>query len=317
MNLVALLLLFFLFPMKVQALESELERILFPDEITEDMKYIMASNDGQLGNACFMAATGISYALDNGCAFVIDSAAKKKYPEVFQRFPEYSVEKPKRELSHWANKLYYSKITKSSLITGCPNSDFWFMRHKDVVVELLGPTEGMKRDLQEKYSEYLRKDKKYVGLHLRTFVQKGEAKNYYPIGTFQVWGICPEYYEEAMSLFPEDSVFVVFSDNIELAKKLLSSFDKEFIFQNDTGMIEDFYLMSMMERMIIPSSTFAAFACFLNTNPNKIVVKPENTPAAHMLETNWVVLKSKHLTSGVRNWHKICRREYQRLGFNK
>ncbi len=317
MKSVFFLLLVFFIPMNVQALESELERILFPDEITEDMKYITASNEGQLGNACFMAATGISYALDNGYAFVIDSAAKKRYPEVFQRFPEYSVEKPKIELFHWANKLYYSKIRRSSLITGCPNSDFWFMRHKDVVVDLLGPTEGMKRALQEKYSEYLRKDKKYVGLHLRTFVQKGESKNYYPIGSFQVWGICPEFYEEAMSLFPEDSVFVVFSDNIELAKKLLSSFDKEFIFQNNTGMIEDFYLMSMMERMIIPSSTFSAFACFLNTSPNKIVVKPVNTIGAYMTEPNWTVLKSKYSNSGMIQWHKICRREYQKLGFNK
>ncbi len=317
MKLVALLLLFFLFPMKVHALESELERILFPDEITEDMKYITVTTETQLGNACFLTATGVSYAIKNGYAFVVDPNFKERYPLVFHRFPEYFVEKPKNKFMHTARKLYFSKIDQSTLIFDCPNSDFWFIEHKDVIVELFGPTKVMKEFLQKKYSEYFQEDKKYVGLHLRTFVQKGENKNFYDLNRFKIYGTCPEFYAEAVSLFPKDSVFVVFTDNVELAKELLLPFNREFIFNHDADIYEDFYLISMMERMIIPSSTFSAFACFLNTNTDKVVVKPVNTVGAYMTEPNWTVLNSKYSSSGMRHWYKICRSEYVRLGFNK
>ena len=75
--------------------------------------------------------------------------------------------------------------------------------------------------------------------------------------------------------------------------------------------------MSMMERMIIPNSTFSTFACFLNKNPNKVVIKPINTPCSHIVEPNWTLLNLDYRSSSMTNWYCICKDEYIRLGFDK
>ena len=154
------------------------------------------------------------------------------------------------------------------------------------------PTDEIKTHIEEKYSEFLQNDKKYVGLHLRTVVQKGELKDFYQIDLFTTFGVCPEFYTEAMNLFPEDSIFVVFSDNIKVAKKLLLPLRRKFIFQEDSSVVEDFYLMSMMEKMIIPSSSFSSFACFINANPDKIIIKPKNSYGSYMFDPAFTILNT-------------------------
>ncbi len=309
--------LFYFFILGSEPISKELLDQLFPEEIVEGGKFFMTTTSTQLGNACFMAAAGVGYAIENGYAFVLDPAVKKRYPTVFHRFPSYEiVNKPKKELFHQERfNFSYEAIDESTNILGWCNSDFWFSKYKNIAIELFGPTKEMVENLQEKYREYFREDKNYVGVHLRTFVTPFEDKNYVPLEYFQLWDLSPDYYRKAMKLFPKDTVFVIFSDNTQVAKKLLSKFKHKFIFNESSDLYEDFYLMSMMKSMIIPNSSFSAFACCLNKRSDQVVVKPPNGSGVSIINNNWKVVNYTQNFSRISKWYEICRKEFQKADY--
>lgn len=99
-----------------------------------------------------------------------------------------------------------------------------------------------------------------VFIHFRAYSKEG-VSHYHPEQT-------KEYYEQAVRQF-EGKQFVVFSDDIERAKKVLPS---EFIFQKGSEMW-DFYIMTKCDGAIISNSTFAWWAAWLQ---NKKTVIPKN-----------------------------------------
>jgi Glycosyl transferase family 11 len=126
--------------------------------------------------------------------------------------------------------------------------------------------------------EYTQKPefKNYVAIHVRLgdYVYK---QHFHPV-------MPSEYYEEAMSFFPKDSNFVVFSDDIEWCKDDPVFEGCQFAEGNDN--IRDMYLMSQANHNIIANSSFSWWAAWLNSNPNKIVIAPKLWfhPDAHPYE---------------------------------
>lgn len=129
-----------------------------------------------------------------------------------------------------------------------------------------------------------------VFIHFRAYSNEGEGiSRYHPEQT-------KEYYEKAIQQF-EGKQFIVFTDDIQKAKKVLPS---EYTFVKSTVEIEDFYMMSNCDGGIISNSTFSWWAAWLM---NKKTVIPKNwfTPKA-MIENpnvydstglympNWIVL---------------------------
>jgi hypothetical protein len=84
------------------------------------------------------------------------------------------------------------------------------------------------------------------------------------------------YYERAVSLFPEDSLFIICSDDIKWCKNHLSHLSKNLIFIEGNIHTHDFYLMSLCKHNIISNSTFSWWAAYLNPNPDKITVTPDH-----------------------------------------
>lgn len=108
-----------------------------------------------------------------------------------------------------------------------------------------------------------------------------------------------EYYQNAMSyLNNSTSVFLVFSDNIEIAKQIFPE-DDRVQFVEEGSDVEQMCLMSMCENNIIANSSFSWWAAWLNKSWSKKVIAPKNWfgPAYQgvhdtrdLYPKNWIVI---------------------------
>lgn len=137
----------------------------------------------------------------------------------------------------------------------------------------------------------------FVSMHVR----RGDYLNYPQIHpTLSV-----DYYTTAMSLFPKDTVFVVFSDDMEWCRKTWGGANTNnilFVPQNLSD-IDSFHLMMFycLSGHIIANSSFswwAAYVDWLISRKERIVVAPEtwfgpNGPQKHSLHVpGWLVVQN-------------------------
>jgi len=102
-------------------------------------------------------------------------------------------------------------------------------------------------------------------------------QNAHPV---QTW----DYYERALSHFPEDIPVVVFSDVIEWCKEQDFFKPDRFILSETTDEFSDgqrvpwtdLCLMSLCTDAIIANSSYSWWGAWLIDNPNKTVVAPKN-----------------------------------------
>lgn len=116
------------------------------------------------------------------------------------------------------------------------------------------------------------------------------------------------YYNRAIKYISSkvvDPVFLVFSDDIPWCKSnltahFLPSHKHIFIDWNSTSLsYRDMQLMSLCKHNIISNSTFSWWGAWLNSNPNKIVISPENwypgkqaSEYADLIPTTWIKLRN-------------------------
>jgi len=87
-----------------------------------------------------------------------------------------------------------------------------------------------------------------------------------------------EYYKDAMAIIKDKlakPVFILFSDDIEWCKLFFKETD--IIFCEEKDWSPDFlaiYLMSKCRHQVIANSSFSWWGAWLNTNPDKIVIRP-------------------------------------------
>lgn len=114
----------------------------------------------------------------------------------------------------------------------------------------------------------------YVALHLRVGanpINPNEPK--YMDNPFYYRLVESGYYINAINMFP-DRKFLVFSDDIEFAKKYFEG-DK-FAFDESENDIESFNLMASCADFIIANSSFSYWAAYLSPNPEKKIIAPNN-----------------------------------------
>lgn len=102
----------------------------------------------------------------------------------------------------------------------------------------------------------------YVSIHVR----RGD----YVGSTFHTDLTETDYYERAISLFP-DSRFLVFSDDTDWCCKRFSDTEKFLVKTNQTE-IEDMNMMASCQNHIIANSSFSWWAAWLNPNKSKRVI---------------------------------------------
>jgi len=228
---------------------------------------------GQLGNQLFQVAAAISYALDHG------------YEARFPKLPSYSNDQSYQIVFHRVNTAKFPKGTKfvtykdmgsrfqpippprgqNVRLEGFFQSDKYFHRHKDHIIHLFSPSRAVIQQLQDKYGPLL--EKQTVAVHLRTFIPDVG----HPDGGFH-WN----YFLAAMEYFPEESLFLIFADDMKWVKANFPKISRNCVFIEGNPAYLDFYLISLCQHQIVsPRSSFSWWAAYLNKNPNKIVLVPE------------------------------------------
>ena len=106
-----------------------------------------------------------------------------------------------------------------------------------------------------------------MAIHFRSYAKEDPLqKVYVQLGV--------NYYKAAMDQFPDDALFVVFSQDIEWCKEHLAPLKKNILFIEGERHYHDFYLMTLCKHNIICNSTFSWWGAYLNKNPNKKIFAP-------------------------------------------
>ncbi len=179
---------------------------------------------------------------------------------------------------YWQNERYFKEF--EDII----RKDFSF---------ILGPSERNATEINN-----INAIDKTVSLHIR----RGDYINDFSAN--KIHGICGlEYYYKALDILKcriGKFNLYIFSDDINWAKENLDfPFNKVFVDWNDDATnYEDLRLMSLCKHNIIANSSFSWWGAWLNQNPNKIVIAPnqwfadtiKNNEARDIVPDSWIKL---------------------------
>lgn len=172
---------------------------------------------------------------------------------------------------------------------------YWYNDIKEKVSNwnYLSPLENQAKDRFSKIKKYFKNDNPIVSIHIR----RGD----YLLPQYSFCILDHEYYTKAIvdHFMPiEDYNFVVFSNDIEFAKNLLTGDNIWFVDPIGGEKIctdsekEDLALLSLCDHHIISNSSYPFWGAFLSKNKNKKIICPTN------------YLKANHQSSWINgNWY--------------
>jgi hypothetical protein len=159
-------------------------------------------------------------------------------------------------------------------LDGYYQNEKYFKQYRNEILNLFKIDEATNQYLNEKYSDITFENTCSIHVRRGNYV---ERQNFHPLQTI-------EYYKQAISIIGEESLFLIFSDDIEWCKINLD-FIKNKIFISGNLDYQDLYLMSMCNHNIIANSSFSWWGAWLNKHNNKAVIYPSywfnNGPASH------------------------------------
>ena len=179
---------------------------------------------------------------------------------------------------------HYCKIEyrKDMCLNGYFQSEKYFQECANYIREVFSPDEKSSDMIHDKYGSVL--GKKTVAIHVR----RGDYLKYE-----QYHPVCDvEYYRKASSLFPKDSTFLVFSDDVEWCRTVFTGDNYVFVENNEDYI--DLYLMSFCENNIIANSSFSWWGAWMNKNESKKVITPKmwfgptaNNDTKNLIPSGW------------------------------
>lgn len=236
--------------------------------------FVTADLMGQFGNQMFIMAAASSLAWDNGADPVFPGLAAQEdfniptnYEKVFYNL-DVSVPEEGIDYVYHERHFYYEPIQyrPNMMIRGWFQSEKYFLSHKDKIMQMFAPGPEIVDYLSRKYG-FIVDHPETVGIHYRSYEMEDPGQ--------LVYVDCDvEYYKKAVSLFPKDFFFIVFSNDPEKAKKIFGNISGRFFYVQGETHYHDFYLMSLCKHQIICNSSFSWWAAYLNPNPQKGVVAP-------------------------------------------
>jgi hypothetical protein len=263
--------------------------ILLPIMVAGE-EFVIGVLQGQLGNQMFQIAATTALAYENGVKAIfpgLHSETEWNIPLnrrcIFFRLddsvPIESIQYTYIEPCHHYIEIPYRKNMQ---IVGYFQSEKYFQKYKELIQELFAPSDEIKSYLISNHQEII-ENSKTVAIHFRDYKKEDPEQKCHPNCT-------REYYLAAIQKFPEDFLFVVFSNNIAWCKEAFLNFPRKFLFIEKEHFHHDFYLMSMCKNQIISNSSFSWWSAYLNQNPDKIVVAPSVWFAPKYKEDTWDVI---------------------------
>ena len=232
---------------------------------------VISNLKGGLGNYLFQIAVGFSLALDNNVPFRIDLS---KIMVVHSHWNLY-IDNIFRKIetinnNHTLNHYKYESLTYQPIpyfdnifIDGYYQSEKYFEKNKEAILDLFNLDSNTEKYLNEKYSHIIN-DENTCSIHVR-------RGNFLSIDFYNKLDM--NYYNRAIDIIGRDKHFIVFSNDIPWCKSAFTGLNVTFI-ENEVDYI-DLYLMSLCKNNITANSTFSWWGSYLNRNPNKKIVTPK------------------------------------------
>ncbi len=238
--------------------------------------YVTCRLFGQMGNQLFQITAALAYAWDHNAIPVFPELHKKEdrisynRTRIFFRLDSSMPSRPFINVFNEKNAYSPERIPfkKDLVLSGYFQSWKHFHHHRDRILSIFAPSKQVLDKLHRKYQELIEKPNT-VAVHFRTHNKELHDKKLHPFVGF-------DYLRNAMNLFPQDSVFVVFSERMGWCKKNCPIFNKKMVYIEGNDGVEDFFLMSMMKNIIIANSSYSWWAAYIDQNPNKIIVAPKS-----------------------------------------
>lgn len=225
---------------------------------------------GQLGNNLFETATISALAWDNGATPLLSKNMPHRlrkhvfFRMKFKKNIESKVQFTWREPTPNFAPISYLPNMK---ISGYFQSEKHFAHYRQRLLALFSPSEQDRQYIQNKYAPILAHPKS-VGVQIRYYKWEDPSSRTYPQYGY-------EYLKKAMAQFPKDALFVISSNNLRFAKKVIPSFVKNVVFLQDEENYIDLFILSMCKHNIITNSSFGWWGAWLNQNKDKIVLYPK------------------------------------------
>lgn len=165
------------------------------------------------------------------------------------------------------------------------NTKYFEDYKKQIIYELTPKKELLEKSLL-KINKF-KKKRKLVSLHIRRGDQTDGTNSYYNkyygTGPFDTKCLVGKYIVESLSYFNDCDVLVFTGgsrsgndiEDIRWAKTYFT--DQKFIVSETNSAMQDFVLMSLCDHNIISfASSFGWWAAYINQNPDKIVIAPQD-----------------------------------------
>jgi len=217
----------------------------------------------RLGNQLFQLCNAIAYAKRSNSAVAFPVW---QYSNIFNGdFTPQRDTDPRKIFWNEPNFGFNEIPLGANLLGGYYQSEKYFLDHEDEIRDMLSFKQEIVDSVTDKNSEILSNESPKISMHLR----RGDYlkwPNHHPV-------LDVSFFERASKEFPEDSIFLVFSDDPEWCKQ---NFPKgNYVFIEGQEDYEDLCLMTLCDHNCIANSTFSWWGAWLNPNPNKIVVAPK------------------------------------------
>ena len=260
---------------------------------------------GRLGNQLFQYAALKSTALKNGYVCKVPDFSLKNWHGQSCLLSYFNIEAEtlnKTDLQTINNIVsenpnYYGvytdileNIPDNTNLFGFFQNTKYFKNFEDQIKKELSPRKELLNREERRMNLLKNSNEKFVSLHIRTGDNNDGTNpvyvSHYGSGPLDTNCTVGKYVTKALEYFPTDgnTKFLVFvggsrtgndREDILWAKNYFS--DKKFIVNDTNDPLIDFIRISLCEHNIVSfASSFSWWAAYINKNPNKIVICPED-----------------------------------------
>lgn len=265
--------------------------------------FIEAEIRGQLGNNLFIVATAYALAWDNNCEAYFPElqvncagGVKNLVSNLNHIFYRCNFSQPPSSIkTHWSEPSFtYHKIPfqDGMKIHGYFQSEKYFAHYRDKILELFAPHPDDLKYIKTKF-KWILDHPNTVSIQVRKYFEDPQGNKHIQYGK--------DYLRKAMNIFPKDALFILFSNDMEFAKKNIPDemLSRVKCIENEPHYI-DLHLASLCKHNIVSNSSFGWWGAWLNKNPNKKVISPglfchpqSNVPSYDYYPKRWITITAK------------------------
>jgi hypothetical protein len=229
--------------------------------------FTQLGNIGRLGNHLFQIASTIGIAISNDQSFVFPEWTYAEY----YRNPIPQIEREyllslDLKLCDATKPFHYQPVSLEARydwdLNGYFQSEKYFKHCEHTIRDYFTLKDSHLAYLKSKYKRLLEANCCSISVRRGDYLQ---FQHYHPV-------LPVDYFHRATALFPADTIYLVFSDDIDWCKRQFVG-DK-FFFIEEPRVLLSLHLMSFCRNHIIPNSTFGWWGAWLNGNSDKKVIAP-------------------------------------------